>query len=446
MLEYSIYKPYVKENIKLSLPIIAGQLGQVSVNIIDNLMVGRLGAEALAAIAVANSIFIVFLVIGMGLSFALPPLISSVIGADRKDKISSLTRHSMYINVAFGAVVTFIMLLGIPIVDHLGQDPEVVVLAKPYLIISAYSMVPFMVFQTMRCYSDGWSDTLSPTIAILIGNVVNVVLNYIFIFGKFGFEPMGVTGAAWGTFLSRVVMLAVLSILLYKKDEMWKYFGVFVRNYSWPKIKELLHLGIPISLQMFFEIMAFSGASLIMGLISKEAQAAHQISINLASVTFLICSGVAMAGTILVSKYFGNQNMEKTRIAGLAAIYEVVVLMFGFALAFIFLRHFLPTLYIDDVEVVSIASVLLIYAAIFQIPDGVQVTALGILRGLQDVNVPTAVTFVAYGLVGLPISYILAIHTPVGGPGVWVGLFIGLSISASVLTFRFIRKTKIGVG
>lgn len=440
MSRLAAYRPYIKENTKLALPMIAGQLGHVMVNLIDNLMVGRISVTALAAVALGNAIFIAALVLGLGLSFALPPLISEQLSAGKRERLSDLASHSMYINVIFAVVATSILVLGASLLDQIGQDPAVVKLAKPYLQIGAFSLIPLMIFQTLRCYSDGWEDTMSPAIAILIGNVINVLLNYILIFGKWGAPELGVTGAALGTLITRILIVFILLALLYRKKEAWSYLKKMTFKIRKTVVRKLLSLGVPNSMQMFFEIAAFSGATLIMGLLSKEVQAAHQISINLASITFLICSGVGMAATVLVGKYYGLRDGSQIKLSGLGALIEVTAVMIVCAFLFVVLRFYLPTLYTDDLSVIGIASTLLIYAAIFQVPDGVQVTALGALRGLQDVKVPTLITFVAYVLIGLPTSYLLAIHTDVGGPGVWIGLLVGLTISASLLTRRFVKQ------
>ncbi len=436
------YRNEFRKNLKLALPIMGGQLGQITVNVADNLMVGHLGAAALAAVSLSIAVFVIFFIVGMGISFALPPLVAEASGAGNNREISQYFKHSLLMNIIY-AIVSFAMIeLGRPLLYFMGQEKVVVDLAMPYLSLAAWSMIPLMTFQTFRCYSDGMSETLPPMIAMLIGNALNVFFNYILIFGKWGFPELGVTGAALGTLTSRVVMLFILVGLLVK----WKGLWTHIRNadylaYQRRVFRRMLSLGVPTSLQMFFEVSAFAGAALLMGMISKEAQAAHQIAINLASITFLICTGLAMACTVRVGNQLGKNDLFMARQAGLSAIYQVMVFMLITALIFVIFRFFLPTLYIDDPMVIGMAASLLIMAAIFQIPDGVQVTALGALRGLQDVNVPSLITFLAYWVLGLPVSYIAAFHLEIGPVGVWLGLVIGLSTSAFLLTMRFLAKT-----
>lgn len=438
------YKKDFSLNWKLALPIMAGQLGQITVYLADNIMVGRLGADSLAAVSLAVAIIAVPIVIGMGISFALPPLISEADGAGEPKKISQYFKHSLLVNCIIGAVSCGVILLFIPLLSYIGQDPSVVKLAKGYITISAWGMIPMMVFLTFRSYSDGMSETLPPMIAMISGNIVNIALNYIFIYGKFGIPAYGVDGAAIASLIARVSMIIILVLILIKWKDLWSYIQECnFLVYQSSMFKQIFTLGVPTSLQMFFEISAFSGAALIMGMVSKNAQAAHQIAINLSSITFMICSGLAMASTIRVGNQLGKKDYPAMRDAGISSFLQVALIMGIFSFLFVMLRHLLPLIYIDDPFVIRIASTLLIYAAVFQIPDGIQVNALAALRGLQDVKVPTMITFFSYYLFGIPISYFAAIHWGMGATGVWLGLLVGLFISATLLTARFNRLSKL---
>ena len=420
-----------------------GQLGQVIVNVVDNLMVGRLGAASLASVSLAISIYIIFLIVGLGISFALPPLLAKADGAKQFQRVGLYFYHSLIINIVYALISILLIEIIIPFLGMIGHDPEVVALAIPYLRISAYAMIPMMLFQTFRCYSEGLSYTKLPMYAIIIGNVVNIILNYMFIFGNWGAPALGVKGAALSTLLARILMLAILIVLIYKREDLWNYLKLKVIRIRKIIFKDLFRLGIPTSLQMFFEVSGFAGAALLMGVVGKDAQAAHQIAINMSAVTFLICSGLGMACSVRVGNRLGEKNISGLRRAGLSCIIQVVLIMLVFSLIFILFRTVLPTFYINDVNVISIASILLIMAAIFQIPDGVQVVALGALRGLQDVKIPTFITFVAYWIFGLPISYVAAFYLDFGPVGIWLGLVIGLIISSSLLTLRFYHKSKV---
>lgn len=442
---YQRYRNDFSANLKLASPIILGQVGQIAVNFIDNIMVGNLenSAASLAAIALANSVFIVVMVVGMGLSFALPPLIAEAEGNQNHKHISQYFKHSLMINIAFALFAMLVIESLIPMMHFWKQDAEVVQLAIPYLRINMISMLPFMLFQSLRCYADGRSETMPAMIAMLIGNVINVIANYGLIYGQFGLPKYGVSGAAFGTLISRIVMFFLLFFILRN----WKTLWVDIQNASYKTYKQsifsrLLKLGIPTSLQGFFEVTAFATASILAGQISKEVQAAHQVSINMASLTFMVCTGFAMASTIRVSNFFGEKNQSKIRSSGFSTIIQVVVFMTCTSILFICLRNILPQIYTKVPEVIEIASGLLILAAIFQIPDGIQVTAIGALRGLQDVFIPSLITFVAYWVLALPIAYYLAFYKGLGANGIWIGLTIGLSCSAIFMTYRFHKQSK----
>lgn len=440
---YSRYKNDFRQNLLLAFPIIVGQVGQLSVNVADNIMVGSLGAAPLASISLSIAIFVLFMILGFGISFGLPPLVSEAHASGHSKRISQFFKHSLFINVAY-SLFSLVCLLGIvPFMDYMGQDVEVIKLAKPYLIISAWSMIPLMLFQTFRTYADGMSETYPAMIAILIGNVVNIALNYTLIFGKFGAPALGVNGAALGTLISRILMVVVIIFIVYRWKNLWFYIvQANLKRYSKAIFKRVLGLSIPTSMQMFFEVSAFSCATIMMGLISKEAQAAHQIAINLAAITFLICTGLAMAATIRVGNQLGLQDGPAVRKVGFSAVIQIIVFMAICALIFIVFRHWLPTLYIDDPKVINIAVGLIILAGVFQIPDGIQVTTLGALRGLQDVKVPTLITFFAYFVVGIPSCIVLAFGFDMGPPGIWIGLVISLIVSAVLLGFRFNKLSK----
>ncbi len=434
------YRKEFRGNLMLAFPIMAGSLGQVSVNFVDNLMVGRLGAESLAAVALAIAIYISFYVIGKGISYGLTPLIAEADGAKKHSRIPALLRHSMVINMTYALACGLIIYFGVDVLDHLGQDPEVVALAKPYMVISGWALLPMMFFQTLKCYSEGMSETKPAMIASLSGNVLNVILNFMLIYGYWGAPALGVKGAALGTLISRVLMVIFLLFILYRKSELWKHMKDSIsRAIDSVEIKKILTLGIPTSMQMFFEVSAFAAASLIMGTLGAHELAAHQIAINLAAITFLTCTGMALATSIRVGNQLGQVDYDRMHNIGIAAIMQVTFFMFIMASIFILLRNLLPTMYISDPAVIDVAALLLVVAGFFQISDGIQVVAQGALRGLQDVKTPTVITFLAYWVVGMPISYVSARILDWGPLGVWMGLLVGLTVSAILLSRRFYR-------
>jgi len=385
---YQKYKSDYRTNFKLALPIMIGQLGQVAVNIADNVMVGHLGPEAIASVGLSIAIFAVFIIFGMGISFALPPLVAEADGKGDRPRISHLYKHSLVINIIYAIVAMSIMIIALPLLHHIGQVPEVVELAYPYIELSAFSLLPYMLFQTYRTLSDGKSETLPPMIAMITGNIINIGLNYILIFGKWGAPELGVYGAALSSLISRIIMVLLLIVILRYWKDIWFYIKeANYRSYKWPTFKKLLGIGIPTSFQTLFEILAFSGSTILMGQISAEAQAAHQIALNLITVTFMVCIGISVAATIRVGNQLGKGK--------------------------------------------------LILAAIFQIPDGVQAVSIGALRGLQDIRIPTIVTFIAYIVIGLPLAWTMAFIFNWGPQGIWTGLMAGLFTAAILNTWRF---------
>ena len=432
------YKKDFRLNLKLALPLMASQLGQVVVNFVDNIMVAKLGPAALAGVSFANALYAICLVFGIGISFALPPLISEAQGAVDDRRILSYFKHSLIVNLAFGVFSMILLIAFIPFMKYLGQDPEIIPHAADYMYYSALGMIPFMIFQTLRCYSDGLSETLPSMIIIILGNLLNVILNYLLIFGHWGLPEMGTAGAALSSLISRVFMVFGILIIFRHWKNLWIYLSeVRFNMYKSSYFKKILSLGIPSSFQMTFELTAFSAAAIIMGFIGKIEQASHQIAINLASITFMIATGLAMASTIRVGNQLGKGNISKVKDAGYSAMIQITIFMIVAAIGFVLARHLLPTIYMDNAEVISIAAYLLLAAAIFQIPDGIQVITLSALRGLQDVKVPTFITFLSYWLLGIPCSYILAITLEWGPIGVWIGLILGLTISAIFLSYRF---------
>ena len=433
------YHPF-RTNVKLALPLIAGQLGQVFVMLADNIMVGQLGTVALAGISLGIAIFAFVFVIGMGLGFALPPLVAEAYGKRDIKSIKEPLFNSMLINIGYALVVILLFELFAPLMYHLGQEKDIVAVAMPYLRLSIYSMLPFMFFQVLRSLSDGKGSTSIAMKSLLVANMFNILCNYILIFGKLGFPAMGVEGAALSSLLARCVMVLVWFVLIWESKEFMAQFSGWTLKLASTKMSsKIFRLGIATSFQMLFEVSIFSGSTLMMGRIGETALAAHQIALNIVSVSFMFTSGFALAATIRVGQHFGNRDSVGVKEAGVAALSMSALFMLFSAVLLFLLRYFLPSLYINEIEVIQLAASMLLFAAVFQIPDGVQVSAIGALRGVQDVKVPAILTFIAYILIGLPTGYFLAFVLEFSYAGIWLGLLTGLSLSALFNTIRFFR-------
>lgn len=415
-----------------------GQLGHVLVGLVDNLMIGQLGAAPLAAVSLGNSLVFIALSLGIGFSFAITPLIAEADGAGNLEKGRSYFHHGIILCGASGIFLFLLLLLAKPILYHLDQPPEVVELAIPYLEIVAFSMIPLMIFQAYKQFADGLSQTKYSMYAILISNVVNVVFNFVLIYGFWIFPRLELQGAALGTLISRFFMLWFIWEILRRKKKLREYF-IWSKNelLKMAIFKRLIALGFPTALQMFFEVAIFAGTILLAGTLGTNPQAANQIALNLASMTYMIAVGLGVTATIRVGNQKGLKNYFDLRRIAYSTFLLVFFIEAVFAIGFILLKDLLPTMYIDNTEVILLAAQLLIVAALFQLSDGLQVVILGALRGLQDVKIPTFICFVAYWIIGFPVSIYFGDAERWGSIGIWLGLLVGLSASAAMLYFRF---------
>lgn len=439
---------YTKPFLKLALPVMLTQVGQVSVNLFDNIIVGKLlGAQALASVSLGNSVFFSIFVFGLGFSLAIPPLVSEAHSRNDHNTINAVFRHGFIINMTIGLILMILLLLAMPLLYHMDQPPEVIPDTIAFLTIMTLSIVPFMAFQTLREVSEGLSFTIGVTKATIFANIINIVLNYIFIKGLFGSPEMGVRGSALASLIARVFMMVFLYYILLKQPGTRRYikhFSLKVAGFSRDMFSKMLKIGFPTSLQMFFEVTAFAGAAFICGLISANDIASHQIALSMASFTFNLSIGFSVASTVMIGRRQGERDFLGLQKVGINNLKIVFIFMAFCGLFFILGRHILPTFFTkkEDVEVILLASKLLIIAALFQLSDGVQVVALGILRGIQDVKIPSFITFIAYWIITIPLGYYLCVILKMGAWGMWIALGLGLTISAIFLVIRFMKLSK----
>lgn len=436
------YKQHYHRNFFLAYPVMLSQLGQVLVNVADSLMVGQLGAEPLAAASLATVIFYVIMVFGLGVSYAVTPLVAAADGEMDQSKITGIFSNGLLVNTILGMLLALGAVLCTPVLYYLNQPPEVVSLAIPYLRIITVALVPYMIFQSFRQFAEGMGNTRQAMYITLSGNAINIFLNYLFIYGKWGFPEMGLNGAGWATLIARTVMAISMGVFIYNAPQFRRFRSAFsFAHISKPIIRRILKVGVPAGLQFVFEVSAFGTAAIMMGWLGTKTLAAHQIAINLAAISYMMATGLASAATIRVGNQLGRKDMINLRIAGNTCFVMVTVFMGFAAVVFIALRNYFPMLYIDDPEVIHIAGQLLVVAAFFQISDGVQVVGMGALRGFEDVKVPTVIAVMAYWAVGLPAGYLLGFQYGLGATGVWYGLLIGLSLAAILLFYRFQHKS-----
>jgi MATE family multidrug resistance protein len=436
-------KAHIKRTLILSYPVMIGQLGFMMMGVIDSVMVGRIGATPLAAASLGNSLTLLIFVIGTGVAFAVTPLVAISVGAKKPKECGVYFRQSLIVNLSFSIILASVTYFCADLITYMNQPAGVALQAASYTKILGFSAIPTLFFYTYKQFIEGLSVMRPAMAATLAANIINLIGNWIFIYGNLGFPAYGLNGAGWATFFSRVFMGLALMIYVMRK-EYFKQFDVsfHFRNINFPVIKKILRLGLPSGFQYFFEVGAFSFAVIMVGWLGTKPLAAHQIAINLASISYMAVLGISAAGAIRVGNAVGERNINEIRRSGFTALGLGAAVMFTSGLTFIILREFLPSLYIHDKTVISIASSLLIIAALFQISDGIQAVGLGILRGLTDVKIPTLITFTAYWIIGLPIAYLLGFTLDLGVQGVWIGLLTGLTASAFMLTFRFHRRSK----
>jgi MATE family multidrug resistance protein len=437
---YAKYKLHYRDNLKLAIPVVISQLGHMLVQTSDSVIIGHFaGTTALAAVSLAGSVFMVILVMGLGIAYAITPLIAQANGREDYAGCGRILINGLILNLITGVFLFLAVYFGSHyLLDHLQQSPAVVAQAKPFLILLGISILPLMVFSTFKQFGEGLGFTKQAMKISIWGNVLNICLGIIFVKGLFGFAPMGVRGVGYSTLIDRCLMATVMTFYVLRSQRFKIYIKEFaLRNFNRVTSFQLLRIGAPISMQYTFEISAFAGANILIGRISVVVQAAHQVAISLASISYMMANGFSAAAAVKSGNHFGSKNFRDLRLSAISSYHIVLVFMFATALIFTFGNHLLPHIYTSDAAVIPVAAQLLLLAAVFQLFDGAQVVGLGVLRGMGDVNYPTIITFLAYWVVGLPFGYWLGLNYHLGAVGVWYGLVLGLATASLLLFFRF---------
>jgi MATE family multidrug resistance protein len=427
-------------------------LGHTLIGIVDNFMVGNLGSTELAAVSLGNSFIFIGMSLGIGFSTAITPLIAEADAEKDDKKIRTTFHHGLLLCTILGIAVFILIVLSKPIMNLMNQPEAVVKLATPYIDWVAFSLIPVIVFQGYKQFADGLSQTKYSMYAIYLANVVHVFFNYVLIYGVWGFPKLGILGAALGTVISRIMMVVFMHFILRKNAAFKRYF----KNFTFKEIRKsilnrIINLGFPSAMQMLFEVTLFTAAIWLSGSLGKNSQAANQIALIMASTTFMFAMGFSVTAMIRMGFHKGSKDFKSLIISARSIFLLTIIFEMFFGLIFVVFHNYLPHLFlnmsdpsqvIDNAEIISIASKLLLVAAVFQISDGIQVVVLGALRGLQDVKIPMYITFVAYWVVGFPTSYYLGKYTNLGATGIWIGLLAGLTAAALFLYIRFARLTK----
>jgi MATE family multidrug resistance protein len=437
------YYPHYLELLKLGIPLVLTQAGQMTVQLVDNAMIGRSGTAALAASSFANNVYIVLMLFGLGIFLGVTPLVGHARGANDDRQVAAAMKSSFALAALLIPGIALVAWGVGWLIPHMGQTDDVVRLAVPYYRTLVVAIVPFLIFTLLKQIGEGLGNTLIAMVATLAANLLKVVLNYVLIFGKLGFPEMGLLGAGYATIISRAVMLLLLYLGFMRRDSIRTYFVLMhATRAAFLEITRFLKIGLPIAVQLVLEVSSFAMSAVMMGWMGDVPLAAHEIAIGLASFTFMIANGVSMATTIRVSYQLGTHDYRSMEHISYSAVHLVLSYMGVCGLGFLWLRHQLPFLFSGDTRVISQAASLLAVAALFQVFDGLQTVSLGILRGFADVKAPMLISVFSYIVIGLSVSYLCAFPLRMGPVGIWYGFLAGLLVAGALLALRIRNRIR----
>jgi MATE family multidrug resistance protein len=407
---------------------------------VDALMVGRISPEAIGAVGLGSSIFMGISIFAMGLLLGLDTLVSQAFGAGNIDRCHRWLVHGVVLAVLLSVPVTGGLLWIASGLDHWGLDPGVLVLTDAYVHVVAWSTLPLLLYAAFRRYLQGMGVVRPVMIALFAANIVNVIVNWMLIYGNLGAPALGVAGAAWATVLSRVAMAAFLfaTILYREREASTSVFGSLKLELSW--FRRLLALGLPAASQLTLEVGAFAAATALAGRLPPAALAAHQIAINYAALSFMVPLGISSAGAVRVGHAIGRRDTPGAARAGWTALLFAVLFMTAAAAVFLSVPRALLRAFTSDSGVLEVGVTLLFIAAVFQLFDGVQGVATGALRGLGDTRTPMLWNLAGHWFIGLPLGYTLCFVLETGVTGLWWGLSIGLIICGVALATAWARR------
>lgn len=444
------YKEQYRKNLALSLPVVLTQLGQMLTQLADTIMVGQYGGKdplPLASVSFGSSMSFLILIGCIGVALGLTPLIGERFVRGEHKECSSLLNNAVIFYTLLGVLVGTAQYAAAPLLYYMGQPVEVVTGAIPYYRMLAYSL-PFMLcFFGFKSFLEGAGNTKTVMTITIITNLLNVLFNWLLIYGRYGLPEMGAAGAGLATTLSRVAS-AVLVILYFLYHEKYRAYlhGFRLRLPEWRRVVQLLRIGLPIAGQMFLESSAFVGTSIMIGWLGTIALSANQVAITLGNCAFMVILSIGSAATIRISHCYGERNHEELRLATHATYHLVLLWSLIASLLFILLRHDIPRLFTDNEEVIRLTADMMFFVALYQLWDGMQNVSVGILRGLQDVKIIMPIALVAYWLINMPAGYLLGITAGMGPSGFFLSYSFGLGAAALLLMARIrrnIRKFKI---
>lgn len=434
------YIPYYIANLKLALPIVVAQLGQILVQLADNIMVGRWGGEnalPLAAVSFGGQVAMLFFLFALGISMGLTPIVGALVGRGQRENTNPWLFNGLILYLLTGIILMLAQLAFQPLLYHLGQPREVVDASLTYYRIMAYSIPFVMLFATFKQFLEGIGNTWISMVVLLGANLLNVFFNWLFIYGACGCPEMGVEGAALATFLARAVGPIVIVLIFIGTRWLRPYIhGWHLRMFSMREMKRLIFIGLPIAGQMFLEAFAFVFTGIMMGWFGTIAISANQIMNTMGNCVFQIVLAMGAATTIRVSHCYGARDYRKMVMSAKAALHMVIAWNILAAVGFVLLRNRIPLLFTSNTEVASLAAVLLVCAATYQFFDGIQNVSIGILRGIQDVKIIPYISFLAYIVLNLPVGYLLAFPCGLGPKGLILAYVVGLGATAVLCLLR----------
>ena len=430
--------------LRISGPLIVNNLAVAGMNFADTVMSGRLGANALAAVAVGSNTWLLAFSACLGLLMAISPIIARHYGAGATDKIGRYSRHGMYIGFGLGLLI---LLLGRPFAEtfltFIGIDPAFRHLTVDYVRVLLFGAPGILVFIALRFTVEGVGYTRPIMFTSMFSLFSNVILNYALMFGHFGAPALGVVGCAWASAITMWLVAIALGLYVTLSPRL-KQLEVFTRLGQFrPRLfREIFSLGLPISVTITAEVGLFAVVSILVGTRGVDITAAHQIALSYASTMFMVPLALASATTVQVGHMLGSGNMAHARLAGFTGVGMSAAFMAISAMALLVLRDQIIMLYTDDPVVTGIALSLLLVAAIFQVADGVQISAAAALRAYKDTRWPMAINLFAFWCVALPLAYLAAIRYQLPANQIWVAFIAGLVIAAVLLTWRFHRLSR----
>ncbi len=433
-----------KQTIGLAIPIIIGELAQMSLHIIDSAMVGDIDYRQLAATSLVISAINIPFVLGIGMTMSVAQMVSMANGKNDAKLVSHYLFNGFVLCGVTAIIISLLLVFGRNILFHLGQDEEVVHHALPFMKLMGISIIPMLMFMTLKQFCDGLEYTRTAMLLSLLSLPVNIFLNWLLIYGNWGFPRLELTGAGWATLITRTLTFIILLLVVLKHATFRKYIKVSRSQWklNMKTQRTLLKIGVPSGLQVGMEAGAFAVTGILVGTMGAVSQASHQIALSCAAFTFMVSMGLSQAGSIRVSNAFGRMNWLKINAIGKSTIYTAVAYGIFCALFFAIFSNVLPGFFTKEPEVMKLSALLLLFAAVFQISDSTQAIGAGLLRGIKDVKKPTWLIGIAYWVIGIPVGYFCAVFFNLGAVGMWLGLILGLTFSSLFLISRFLKQVK----